>query len=79
MCILQIGELVTVISDELKEAYPDVPWQQIKAMRNIAAHDYHQFDLSIMLDTVKDDIPALRDYCLEILAKEPVDDVSDEQ
>ncbi|MDR3121410.1 MAG: DUF86 domain-containing protein [Clostridiales bacterium] len=73
MCILQIGELVTALSEEVKTAYSGVPWQQIKSMRNIAAHNYLHFDIAIMWDTIKDDVPVLRAYCLEILDKEPVD------
>ena len=30
LCILQIGELVGVLSDEFKEEHPDIPWAQIK-------------------------------------------------
>lgn len=40
LCILQIGERVTVLSDEFKEAHPQIPWRDIKAMRNIVAHRY---------------------------------------
>lgn len=40
LCILQIGELSGKLSDEFKAAYTDVPWRQIKAMRNIVAHSY---------------------------------------
>jgi uncharacterized protein with HEPN domain len=72
MCILQIGELASVLSDEVKTAYPGVPWQQIKLMRNIAAHRYHTFDKSIMWGTVSVEIPSLKEYCLEILSKERV-------
>ena len=42
MCILQIGELVTLLSEELKIQYDEMPWHDIKGMRNIAAHQYHK-------------------------------------
>ena len=45
MCILQIGELVVFLSDELKMQYDEMPWHDIKSMRNIAAHQYHKFDI----------------------------------
>jgi uncharacterized protein with HEPN domain len=32
-------------------------------MRNIAAHHYGDFDLEILLATITDRIPELRDYC----------------
>jgi uncharacterized protein with HEPN domain len=45
MSILQIGELTTRLTTGFKKKYGGVPWQDIKAMRNIAAHHYGQFRL----------------------------------
>ena len=56
LCILQIGELVGVLSDEFKEEYSDIPWVQIKKMRNIVAHKYGTVDATITWDVIKDDI-----------------------
>jgi len=70
MCILQIGELTSYLSDDFKAAYPDMPWQDIKKMRNIAAHRYGSFDLEILWDTIVNDIPALYDYCKKIMENE---------
>jgi len=63
MCILQIGELVILLSDYLKTQYEEIPWHDIKNMRNIAAHQYHRFDLDTLWETITEDIPALREYC----------------
>lgn len=44
--ILQIGELVNGISDESKAATgKDMPWHQIRGMRNIVAHGYGSIDI----------------------------------
>jgi len=67
MCILQIGELTTHLSDDFKTNYTDMPWKDIKKMRNIAAHRYGTIDIDILWDTVENDIPALRNYCNEII------------
>ena len=64
MCILQIGELVGHLSDDFKMSHNEMPWQDIKRMRNIAAHNYDSFDLQTLWNTVCNDIPALREYCL---------------
>lgn len=58
MCILQIGELVGKLSDEFKAENNAMPWREIKAMRNIAAHNYGEID-----------IPELKDYCIKCLSK----------
>ena len=68
LCILQIGELVGKLTDEFKEQYPDIPWKQIKAMRNIVAHSYGTVDPETTWEIVNEDIPALRKFCEEILA-----------
>lgn len=38
MCIVQIGENVGRLSDEFKERYHNIPWRDIKGMRNITTH-----------------------------------------
>jgi uncharacterized protein with HEPN domain len=67
MCILQIGELVVLLSDEFKAIYDEMPWRDIKSMRNIAAHQYHRFDLDTLWETITEDIPNLRAYCDSII------------
>ena len=63
MCILQIGELTTHLSDDFKARYSEMPWQDIKSMRNIAAHHYGNFDAKKLWETIIEDIPSLREYC----------------
>lgn len=67
MCILQIGELSAVLSDEFKDYYDDIPWRNIKGMRNIMAHKYGNIDKFIVWEAIKADIPDLEKFCLEIL------------
>ncbi|MDR2656464.1 MAG: DUF86 domain-containing protein [Oscillospiraceae bacterium] len=74
MCVLQIGELAGVLSDDVKQKYPGVPWRLIKATRNIAAHNYGAFDLALLWETTTRDVPALKAYCEHILLVEPVDE-----
>ena len=66
LCILQIGELVGVLSDEFKKEHSSIPWAQIKKMRNIVAHRYGTVDSSITWDVMKEDIPGLRTYCAAV-------------
>lgn len=60
MCIIQIGELVGRISDEMRNDHPEIPWSAIKRMRNLHAHDYENVDLDIVWNTLTDDIPYLK-------------------
>lgn len=65
--ILQIGELVSVLSDEFKEAYPQIPWREVKQMRNQVAHHYGAFDFDILWEVVHYDIPELKKFCESFL------------
>ena len=44
MCILQIGELTSRLTEEFRTEHDGIPWHLIKAMRNIHAHDYERVD-----------------------------------
>ena len=63
LCVLQIGELVGILSDDFKTAYPEMPWKDIKQMRNIVAHKYGSFDFDILWEVVSEDIPELSAFC----------------
>ena len=69
LCILQIGELVGHMSDEFKETYAQIPWRQIKLMRNIVAHRYGTVDNAITWEVVENDIPQLKAFCRQLLDK----------
>lgn len=69
MCVLQIGELSSRLSDEFKETHDQIPWVQIKALRNIMAHRYGSIDPEILWETIEEDIPTLTEYCNMLLAK----------
>ena len=70
MDILQIGELVGKLSDELKQLHAEVPWRPIKAMRNIAAHHYGSFDIEILWETATEDIPQFEAFCRDLISND---------
>ena len=63
LCLLQIGELSGRLSEGYRAAHPAMPWRQIKALRNIIAHNYGSVDAETAWEIVKGDIPALRQFC----------------
>ena len=70
MCVLQIGELVGHLSDEFRAGHPEIPWTQVKRMRNILAHSYAQLDYPTTWDILTDDIPQLAAFCAKTLDAE---------
>lgn len=67
MNIFQIGELANQLSEELKENNSNLPWDQMYGIRNRLAHAYIKVDDAIIWDTVKNDIPKLKEALDEIL------------
>ncbi|MCD7750649.1 MAG: DUF86 domain-containing protein [Lachnospiraceae bacterium] len=68
LCVLQIGELTTHLTDEFKKTYNKMPWNQIKALRNVVAHNYGKIDKEILWETLTQDIPELKAYCSSIIS-----------
>jgi uncharacterized protein with HEPN domain len=66
LCVLQIGELTMHFTEDFKNTYNKIPWNQIKALRNVVAHNYGKIDKEILWETISNDIPQLRVYCEEI-------------
>lgn len=60
-----IGEAVRAIPQEIREKYPDIPWEKIQGIRNILVHEYYRLDEEVIWKTVKDDLPRL----IEMLEK----------
>lgn len=59
MCLLQIGELSGKLSEETRAEIANVPWREIRAFRNVCAHNYGAVVFAQVWETVEHDIPAL--------------------
>jgi len=56
------------VSDELKAAYPNVPWRELAGFRNVVVHDYRAISTERMLPIISRDIPSLKEKLATILA-----------
>jgi uncharacterized protein with HEPN domain len=65
-----IGEAARFLTDKFRKQYSYIPWEDIIGMRHKLAHDYFEVDLRIVWDTVKFDLPQLKNLLKEILEKE---------
>lgn len=63
MCVLQIGELVSRLSEEFKVGHAQIPWHKIRGMRNYVAHEYGAIDLDVVWFVATESIPELRRFC----------------
>ncbi len=55
-----IGEAANALSCELCDRYPDIPWAQIIAFRNMVIHEYFRVDLSLVWRIVEMSLPPLK-------------------
>ena len=69
MCVVQIGELVSQLSEAAKQMNPAVPWRVIKDTRNFYVHAYGSIDVPSVWDTLLNDIPALKSACEQLLSE----------
>lgn len=54
-----IGEAAGRISVQFREKHPEVPWSEMRGMRNRMIHHYDDVDLHIVWNTAQDNIPQL--------------------
>ncbi len=66
-CVHILGEASNHIPQEIKQKYPEIPWSQIRGMRNRIAHEYFEIDENIIWATCKIDFPKLRPLLVKAL------------
>ena len=57
--LIQIQENARQLTDEYKDAHSAIPWKDIAGLRNRIVHDYGNVDLSVVFDTLTEDVPYL--------------------
>ncbi|MCL4530845.1 MAG: DUF86 domain-containing protein [Chloroflexi bacterium] len=64
-----IGEAARLIPEKITKQYPDIPWDEMRAMRNIVIHEYFGVNLNIIWHTTQVNLPSIVDSLKEILEK----------
>jgi len=57
--ITVIGEAAGHLPPDIAEAHPEIPWKVMRDFRNVVVHAYFGIQLSILWDTIQDDLPPL--------------------
>ena len=57
--VSQISELAKDISIRTQQGYPNIPWKNIRGMRNKILHDYENIDLAVLWGTIVKSLPEL--------------------
>jgi len=54
-----IGEAAKAIPDQELAGMPGIPWEQIRAFRNVLVHEYFGIRIETVWQTVQEDLPVL--------------------
>lgn len=60
--IIVIGEVAAKLLQNFEsflDRHPELPWRNMKGMRNRIAHGYFDIDLNIVWDTIQTELPRL--------------------
>ncbi len=59
--ITVIGEAANRIPEAIQVASPEIPWVDMRDMRNVVVHEYFGINQHILWDTTQMDLPSLVD------------------
>jgi uncharacterized protein with HEPN domain len=62
-----IGEATRHVPKSIRRRYPDVPWQDMAAMRNKLIHEYFGVDLEVLWRTIQEDLPPLCEAIQQVI------------
>ena len=64
----QIGELANKIDEQFKTSHSDVPWNEMRGLRNIIAHNYDGVNVFHIWNTINNDLPDLQRQLKNIIS-----------
>ena len=64
--LVQIGEYVKRLSEELKNIHNTINWSGIAGLRDFIVHGYEKIEFEVLWRTLTKEVPALEDYLKSI-------------
>jgi uncharacterized protein with HEPN domain len=58
-CFGIIGEAAVHVPDEITAAHPEIPWAEMRGMRNIVVHEYFGVTKETLWKTAREDLPTI--------------------
>ena len=68
-----VGEAARLIPAEITVLYSQVPWTDMRAIRNVVAHEYDRVNLPTIWETIHNDLPPLVPLLQQVLESEEED------
>lgn len=64
-----IGEVASQLLPEVELLSPEIPWVDIRGIRNLIIHEYFRVNLNIIWETIQTDLPPLVYQLEELLER----------
>jgi uncharacterized protein with HEPN domain len=65
--IAVMGEATNGIPGEVRAGHPEIPWEEMRDIRNVLIHEYFGTSLPILWHTVTEDLPPLAEKLRRLL------------
>ncbi len=62
----QLGELATKLDKDFTEMNSNIPWHQMRGLRNKIVHDYEGVNLKLVWEIISNDLPELKDMLIKL-------------
>lgn len=63
-----IGEAARHVPIEIQQQYPDIPWQDMRDMRNVVVHEYFRVSYPMLWQTIRKNLPPVAGQLRKMLA-----------
>jgi uncharacterized protein with HEPN domain len=66
-----IGEASNHVPAAIRTRHPEVPWDEMRGIRNRLVHECYKVDMDILWQTLRGNLPPLVPLLREVLSQEP--------
>jgi len=67
MTLINIGEMVKLLSDDTKRNNPSIPWRSIAGLRDVTAHGYMTLHMEDIWETINVDVPEMMEQMRKLM------------
>jgi uncharacterized protein with HEPN domain len=65
-----LGEAAKRVPEDVRARHASIPWRAISGLRDVLVHDYFGIDIAVVEQVVREEIPALREALVKLVANE---------
>ncbi len=62
----QLGQLTAKLDKDFTLMHTDIPWNEMRGLRNKIVHDYEGVNLKLVWEIISDDLPELKEKLKKI-------------